>query len=186
MPDFAHFTQSPTLGRKSCATSPTASCTRKSNTPVLGDTRGLVVWFLTKVKQKNSRQSRIFRIGHFSLSHLRTRLRTPLSTPASGTAAASWILGLEHTPSDAATSVVLPRHAVASPHWVCMEAAITSPQPLWEQLGRCKCSPMQTQWGDATAQWGSTTQRSVCPHPDSSGVVQISAHAHILSRHMPF
>ncbi len=35
-----------------------------------------------------------------------------------------------------------PRYAVASPHWVCMEAAVLSPQPLPEQLGRCKSSPM--------------------------------------------
>ncbi len=38
-------------------------------------------------------------------------------------------------PSNAATSVVLPHHAVVSPHWVCMEAAVASPQPLWEQFG---------------------------------------------------
>ena len=38
--------------------------------------------------------------------------------------------GWEHTPSDAATSVVLPRRAVASPYWVCMEAAVALPQLL--------------------------------------------------------
>ncbi len=43
--------------------------------------------------------------------------------------------GQEHTPSDAATSLVLPCRAVASPHWVCMEAAVASPQLLQEQLG---------------------------------------------------
>ena len=76
--------------------------------------------------------------------------------------------GWEHTPSDAATSVVLPHRAVALPHWVCMKPAVASPQPLWEQLGRRKCSPKQTQWGDATARRGSTTQHSVCPYSTST------------------
>ncbi len=34
-----------------------------------------------------------------------------------------WSSGWEHTRSDAATSV-LPRRAVASPHWVCLEVAV--------------------------------------------------------------
>ncbi len=69
------------------------------------------------------------------------------------------LLRLGTHPSDAATSVVLPHCAVASPHWVCMEAAVVSPQLLQEWLGRCKSSPMLTQCSDVTAQQGSTMQR---------------------------
>ncbi len=65
----------------------------------------------------------------------------------------------EHTPSDTATSVVRPHRAVASPHWVCMEAAVASPQLL--PLGRRKSSPMLTQWGDATARRNGASRFSV-------------------------
>ncbi len=67
--------------------------------------------------------------------------------------------GWEHTPSDTATSVVLSHRAVASPHWVCMEVAIASPQLFQEQLGRYKISPMLTQWGDATGRCNSMTEQ---------------------------
>ncbi len=58
------------------------------------------------------------------------------------------LLGWEHTPSYAATSVVLPRRAVES----------------WSGWGNAKAASIQTQRGDATARWGSTTH-SMCPHP---------------------
>ena len=78
-------------------------------------------------------------------------------------------MSLHNAPSDVATSVVLPHRAVASPHWVCTQAAVASPKLLWECLGRCKSSPMLTQWGDATARCDSATHRaSVCPHPHSA------------------
>ncbi len=54
-----------------------------------------------------------------------------------------------------------------------MEAAVASPQPLPGGLGQCKCSPMVTQWGDATVPWDSNTQHatarcsSVSLHPQS-------------------
>ncbi len=40
------------------------------------------------------------------------------------------------TTSDAATSVVQLHSAVASPHWVWMEATVALPQPLQEWLGQ--------------------------------------------------
>ncbi len=59
--------------------------------------------------------------------------RTPLSQEAAGDNRGTFVRsGWEHTRSDAASSV-LPRRAVASPHKICIEAAVASPQLLSEQ-----------------------------------------------------
>ncbi len=57
------------------------------------------------------------------------------------------VSGWERTPSDAATSVVLPRCAVASPH----------PRAVGAMQQQPNTNPMV----DATARWGSTMQRRV-------------------------
>ncbi len=60
-------------------------------------------------------------------------------------------------------------------HW----AAFTLLQLLQEQLGRCKCSPMQTQCGNATARWGRTTLVAallgVCSQPQASFAVSVGS-----------
>ncbi len=83
-----------------------------------------------------------------------------------------WFLGRLHpglvpvrlgTPSQRRSNQ-LPRRAVASPHWVCLGAAVASPQ---EQLEQPKCSPVETQWGDATARRDNMTQQRIavqCVH----------------------
>ncbi len=61
--------------------------------------------------------------------------------------------------------VVLPLRAVASPHWVCMEAAVASPQLLPEWLGWRKCSPMQTHAGGSTTLVAASL--GVCSQPQA-------------------
>ncbi len=72
--------------------------------------------------------------------------------------------------------VVLPRRAVASPHWFCMEAAVASPQPFWEQLGGCNCSPIQNPMEHGRR--GSTTlvaaSLGVCSQPQLPSQVIVS------------
>ncbi len=58
---------------------------------------------------------------------------------------------------------MLPRHAVASPHWVCMEAAAGLPQLLPGWLGQRKSSPTRTKWGDATARRTLQCVRTLSP-----------------------
>ncbi len=108
---------------------------------------------------------KLFHVYHlFHLAHGEPRKFSWCSIPRVHTQAKNTIPA---TQQPACCPIVLPRRAVASPHWVCMEAAVVSPQPLWEQLGRCNSSPMLTQWGVAIARWGSTTGQHValqCVH----------------------
>ncbi len=63
--------------------------------------------------------------------------------------------------------VVLPRHAVASPHWVCIGLYLLHPN----HSGSTTAASIETQWGDATARRGSTTlvpaSLRVCSQPET-------------------
>ncbi len=47
--------------------------------------------------------------------------------------------------------VVLPRHVVASPHWVCIGLHLHCPNCSQSGWGDATAASVQTQWGDATA-----------------------------------
>ncbi len=109
-----------------------------------------------------------------------TRIRSPhwlfssYSARSTSPAATATNQGADTLKSDAlARRAVLSCCGVARLGLLC--AAFASPQLLPElqewlrQLGRCKCSPIQAQWGDATARRNSTTlgaaSLSVCSQP---------------------
>ena len=52
---------------------------------------------------------------------------------------------------------VLSRHAVVSPHWVCIGLLLHRPYHSRSSWGNATATSIQTQWGNATARWGSTT-----------------------------
>ncbi len=65
--------------------------------------------------------------------------------------------------------VLLSRHAVASPHWVSIGLLLHCPNHSQSSWGDVTAASIQTQWGDATTQWGSTTlvaaSLGVCSQP---------------------